>query len=346
MDGQPHASARFVALDIRASSVHAAAVDAEGRVALAPEAVPLADLAAWLRRELRPTDQVVLGAASSPWAIYDTVAALAGAATVAHPRTSRLLPSLGASADPRDALLLARMHARGLVPALWAPEPAVRELRALSAYRRRLILQHAGASAGLARLIERCRLAPPAHDRLAAGDPGWWARQPLCPADRVLAREHMAALNRASALLRELDQGLEALSHRPEWRAQVERLLEVPGMQRVSALVVLGAIGQVARFAGAEQLVSYAGLAPGSRPGGADGRPELRATMLDVAERAVRESAEWQAQHAELVARLGGPRALVAVARKLTKLVWRTLAADMGLVAAPRADTALLRRAA
>lgn len=346
MDARPHASARFVALDIRASSAHAAAVDAHGRVMLAPQAVPLADLAAWLGHELLPTDQVVLGAPANPWAFYDQVAALAGAATVAHPHTARLLPSFGASADPRDALLLARMHARGLVPALWAPEPAVRELRALSAQRRRLIQQHASASRGLARLIERCRLAPPAHDRLAAGDPGWWAGQPLCPADRVLAREHLAALNRAVALLRELDQRLEALSEQPEWHAQVERLTELPGMQRVCAMVVLGAIGQVARFAGAEQLVSYAGLAPGARAGGADGRQELRETMLDVAERAARESPEWRAHFAELEARLGQPRAITAAARKLTKQVWRTLAADAGLVALARGEAAPLRRAA
>ena len=346
MDAQSHASARFVALDIRATSAHAAAVGADGRAALAPQVVPIDDLAAWLRRELLPTDQVVLGAASSPWAHYDLVAALAGSATVAHPRTARLLPSIGVSADPSDALLLARMHARGLVPALWAPEPAVRELRALSAQRRRLILQHAGANGVLTRLIERCRLASPADDRLAAGDPGWWARQPLCPADRVLAREHLAALNRASALLRELDQRLVALSDRPEWRAQVERLLELPGMQPVSALVVLGAIGQIARFAGAEQLVSYAGLAPGAPSSGADGRQELRATMLAVAERAARESRDWRAQYAELEARLGQPRAIAAAARKLTKQVWRTLAADAGLFAAARGEASPLRRAA
>lgn len=343
---EPQPRARFVALDVRAHLAHAAAVDAAGRVALPPQQVPIAELAAWLRQALLPTDQVVLGAPASPWQLYDLVAPLAASVIVAHPQTAQLLPSLGVSAEPRDALKLARMHAGGLVPALWAPDPAVRELRALSAQRRRLIQQHAAASGVLARLIERCRLSPPARDRLAAGDPGWWARQPLGPADQAQAREQLAALNRAAALLRELERRMQALSAQPTWRAQVDRLCELPGVRRVCALTLLGAIGQVARFAGAEQLVSYAGLAPGARPSGAEGRQELRATMLEIAERAARESPEWQAQYAALEARLGAPRAIAAAARKLLKLVWRTLAADAGMAGAARAAGEPLRRAA
>jgi transposase len=220
------------------------------------------------------------------------------------------------------------MHAAGLVPALWAPAAAVRDVRALAAQRGRLIQQHAAAGATLEQLLHEYHARPPGHSRLAADRPDWWARLPLPAAAAQRARDALAAYNRATALLRELDQRLLAISEGEHWRGDIERLLVVAGMDRLSALVLLGVIGDAKRFAAAEQLVGYAGLAPHTQHRGApSGRHELRATMLDVTERALRHSPEWQARFAELERRIGSGRAHLAIARKLLVQVWQVLAA-------------------
>lgn len=328
MDARSGSPTRIVALDIRQQVAHVGALDAAQRIAVPPATIALAELEAWLRRTLLPGDAVVFGAQINPWPLYDLIAPLVASVTVVHPQIARLLPGFQQSDDPRETLKLARLHAAGLVPALWAPAQAVRDVRALTAQRRRLILQHAEASTVLGQLLRSYRLTPPGRNRLGADRPDWWARQALGSADQPRARDSLAALNRATALLREIEQLLNDLSRHEIWRAQVDRLLVVPGMDRLSGLVLLGAIGDAARFPGPEQLASYAGLVHGSAPEHAgEGRRELRATMLDVAERAVRYDSEWRTKYAALEQRLGNRRAIVATARKLLAVVWKTLAA-------------------
>jgi len=81
------------------------------------------------------------------------------------------MPVLRASAGARDAITLARLHAAGLVPAVWAPPPEVRDLRALTAQRRRLMDQRTAARTLLHELLRRYRLMAPGADRLAADRP-------------------------------------------------------------------------------------------------------------------------------------------------------------------------------
>ncbi len=344
MDTQLESPARFVALDIREHAAHVGAVDAAHRVVLRPHTIARAELEHWLCHNLTPADAVVLGMPANPWPLYDQIVALAGSAIIAHPQIAALIPTFQASADPRDTLRLARMHAAGLVPALWAPAAAVRDVRALAAQRGRLIQQHAAAGATLEQLLHEYHARPPGHSRLAADRPDWWARLPLPAAAAQRARDALAAYNRATALLRELDQRLLAISEGEHWRGDIERLLVVAGMDRLSALVLLGVIGDAKRFAAAEQLVGYAGLAPHTQHRGApSGRHELRATMLDVTERALRHSPEWQARFAELERRIGSGRAHLAIARKLLVQVWQVLAAPAQALGNP-ADEARERQ--
>ncbi len=328
MDKQPESPARFVALDIREQRALVGGVDAAGKVALQPQAVALADLPGWLGANLRPSDAVLIGAPASPWPFHDQIAPLVASVAIAHPQIGNLIPTFQSGHDPRDTLKLARMHAAGLAPTVWAPDADTSAVRALAAQRHRLIAQHAAATAALEQLLRRCGATPPGRSRVGADRPDWWARQPLPPAEAQRARDSLAALNRAATLLRELEQRLLALSEGERWHEPVGRLLAIPGIDRLSALVLLGAIGAIERFPGAAQLASYAGLTGGdAQPAGdgADGRRELRTTMIDIAARAARQDATWHARYAPLEQRLGAARANVALARKLLALVWKTL---------------------
>lgn len=131
MPSSPALPARFVALDIRTNAVMIGAVDARRNVALTPRQVALGTLESWGRLHLRPADAVIIAAPSCIWDLHDQFAPLVASITIAHPQLANLMPALRTSAGARDAIALARLHAAGLVPALWAPPPEVRDLRAL-----------------------------------------------------------------------------------------------------------------------------------------------------------------------------------------------------------------------
>jgi hypothetical protein len=124
---------------------------------------------------------VVIAAPSCVWELHDQLAPLGAAITIAHPQLASLMPALRA----RDVIALAQLHAAGLAPALWTPPPEVRNLRALTAQRRRLLDQRSAARTLLHELLRRYRLTPPSADRLAADRPDWWETRELAPNDRL-----------------------------------------------------------------------------------------------------------------------------------------------------------------
>lgn len=338
-----NAPARYIAIALRRHGALVGAVDAEQHVRIKPCQITHAELTGWLRQQLGPADAVVIASRANAWQLYDTLTPLVAAVTIAHPQLAKLLPQIHTTDDPRDTVALARMHAAGLVPALWVPPPAVRDLRALTSYRRRLILQHADASGMLRTILAQHHLAPPGPRPLGADRPDWWAAQALTPRERICARDSLAALNRATNLLAELDERMLGISAEHPWATSVERLLELPGMRPINAIVLLGAIGEIGRFPGPNQLVGYSGLAGDPRhsdQAGPDqgeakeGRREIRAAMIDVAELAVRSDAHWGEVFADLERRVGAQRAIVAIARKLLVALWRKLSAAPSLAEA------------
>src|SRR5262249_30337670 len=160
------------------------AVGADQQVVLAPSSVELGALESWLLQRLQPADAVVIASLANAWQIHDTLAPLVASVIIAHPRLDNLLPGLHTSSDASNVLTSARREAAGLVPALWVPPQAVRDLRTLTAYRRRLILQHAEAASFLRNILRRYRLTPPGANRLGADRPGWWAAQALPAQER------------------------------------------------------------------------------------------------------------------------------------------------------------------
>ena len=325
MASSPALPARFVALHIRANAVMIGAVDARQHVALTPRQVVLGALESWARLHLRPTDAVVIAASSCVWRLHDQLAPLVASVTIAHPQLASLMPAL-CGAGARDAIALARLHAAGLAPALWEPPPEVRDLRALTAQRRRLLNQRSAARILLHDLLRRYRLTPPGADRLAADRPDWWETRELAPNDRLRARAGLRDLSRAVVLLAEAEADLERRAAEQPWRAPAAALLrDIPGMRRLDAIILLAEIGAVARFPSAGQLAAYAGLAGNTTDSVRDSRREIRSAMLEVARAAVRDHAAWQTTFAALEQRAGRDRAIVATARKLLLLVWETL---------------------
>jgi hypothetical protein len=111
-------------------------------------------------------------------------------------------------------------------------------------------------------------------------------------------------------------------------------LIHLPGFGVITALTVLGAIGEIARFADAKHLVGYAGLGARIHDSGLttrtgritkSGRKDLRSALVEAAQVAANSHPHWKAELKRLEPRLGRNKAIVAIARKLLVTVWHVL---------------------
>jgi transposase len=117
--------------------------------------------------------------------------------------------------------------------------------------------------------------------------------------------------------------------------SNVKRLMTIPGIDMVVAVGLTSAIGVIARFKRPDQLVSYFGLNPSVHQSG-EGRPQYgritkqgrthaRHMLVEAAWQAVRGPGPLRAFYQRIAARRGNHVAAVAVARKLTVIVWHML---------------------
>ena len=310
------------------------AVDAHQQVVLTPKRVALSTLASSIARHLTPTDAVTLEATGNAWAIDDLLAQRVGHVAVVRPTLAKRIAQSAVKTDARDALRLARLHAAGLLHTVWVPPRHVRELRALVAYRRRPIRRRAQGRNRPQRVLQRHTIAPPAGGLFAAKQRPWWEALPLRAADRLLVRQDFRLLDALEPLVAAIDDELARQRAAPGWQGEALSLLRLPGMGLTTAMTVLAAIGDSGRFPTSTRLVGYAGLGASVHASGkvrysghvtTEGRGGLRATMVEVAWRAVQHHVHWRRRFDALASRVGPGQAIVAIAGKLSVVVWHVL---------------------
>jgi transposase len=137
-----------------------------------------------------------------------------------------------------------------------------------------------------------------------------------------------------------LDGGIEQLDGRileatTPFEAELARLMTIPGLSRQAAEVVIAEIGaDMTAFPTAGHLCSWAGMSPGNHQS-AGRRYSGRTTKGSPWLRSVLVQAAWSASHTKktqlsttyhkLARRIGKKRAVVAVGRKILKLVYELL---------------------
>jgi hypothetical protein len=180
-------------------------------------------------------------------------------------------------------------------------------------------------------LVPRC----PAADLFGNKGRSWLAAQDLPP------DEHQAV----GALLRQLDfHGQELRIVDAELgrialdRAEVRRLMTIPGVDATVALAIVAAVGDFGRFSSPQRLVSYLGLNPRVRQSGGQpaqhgritkqGRAHARGMLVEAAWVAAKIPGPLRAFYERVRARRGMQVAVVATARKLATLCWHLVVGE------------------
>jgi len=278
----------------------------------------------------------------------------------------------GRKTDIKDAQWLADLLRHGLLKASFIPPPEIRELRELTRYRESLVREQGAVANRIQKLIEsgNIKLGQVASDALgASGRAILWAlaggeKDPhkLAGLARGKLKEKSLTLERAlegrltvnqryvlgellqrweelekadARVTKEIDKYVQA---HPKLARAREILDGIPGIGLRVAEVIIAEIGiQMAVFADAAHLASWAGLCPGNKATGGKrlsgrtrkGNTYLRSALVQAAWGAgMKKNCYLSSQFFRLTKRLGRKKALVAVAHSLLVIIFHVLQSD------------------
>jgi transposase len=157
----------------------------------------------------------------------------------------------------------------------------------------------------------------------------------LSPADGLLMSLKIEELEQVMALLEKVEAKILAIYD--TW-PQAKRLDVVRGIGPITAVTILAYIGPIERFASAEELISYAGLAPGVhrsdgrgynlRIGGGGTHSKLRYLVIE-ASKWLREIPRYKAAHDRVEAKRGKNVAKLVVSRMFLRSAFKMLQSDV-----------------
>jgi len=247
----------------------------------------------WVR-EQQITD-VVMESTGVYWMhVYELLEGVTSPAVV---NASHVKKVPGRKTDMTDAQWLAELHAHGLLRLSFIPPKEIRELRAVTRYRTKLVAIRTGAKNRTIKLIEMagvklssvvsssfgktgrgildalCSEGRPDAAKIATLAKGTLrakvaeleraVRHPLSEQQRELLKMHLQAYDAVDAQVASTELKLAQLAQ--PYREVIELLDQIPGINPLSAITVLAETGiDMSVYRDASHLSALAGLAPGN----------------------------------------------------------------------------------
>ena len=338
---------RYIALDIHKEYVLGGGQNGAQEWVLPPRRISMDKFEGWAVANLREGDAIVLETTTNVWDIYDIVTPLVSRAVVAHAGGVIQIAEARVKTDKKDIERLIRLLIADIVPEVWVPPVAVRELRSMISYRNRLVKTSTMIRNRLQSLLHRHNLVVP---KGSLTDRAWWEMQKINAMEKLQIRLELNMLEEMDQHKAEVDAELGRQSLGEQWGQQAMRLLQLPGFGVVISMTVLSAIGDITRFESAKKLVGYSGLGAGVHDSGKEhiekritksGRKELRWALVEAAWRAIRISPYWKEQYEKYLRHMRKPNlAIVVIARKLLIAVWQVMTKEETDIHASEEDLA------
>ena len=332
MSENPSSIRRYIGLDIHKHYLVAIGVDADKNQVYGPKRVPNTQVNRWIVKELGPEDAVVLEMTTNTWVMVDLLEPYVGSVTVVHPPYVHLITRAQVMTDRKAALVLAQLHAAGLLPPVWVPPKEVRDLRAIIAQRRKMVTLTTQAKNRLQSLLHRANIVPVSKKELYRPDNReWWESLKLSALEHFRVQSDLDTLAFAENQVERLN---ACLGYQAANDERMPLLHQLPGIGLINGMTILAAVGDIQRFETAKQLVGYAGLGARVHDSGESrrtgritkrGRKDLRHAMVEAAHIAARTHPHWHAEYLKMVKRMSTQKAKVAIARKLLVAVWHVL---------------------
>lgn len=328
---------RFIAFDIHRDYFVAVGITPTQQSALKTKRIPNRDMREWVENHLTDQDRVVIEMTTNAYEVHDILKPHVHSVTVVHPPHVALITRAQVKTDRKAVETLAQLHAAGLLPSVWIPPQEIRDLRAMVAQRRKMVRLATIAKNRLHSALFRHHLEPPeGSEPFNPKHKEFWLNLPVSPLERVNVLCDWETVEFAEKQKQILEEGIRKAAASDE---RIPLLIQLPGLGMLTSITLLAAIGDIKRFDSPKRLVGYSGLGASVHASGQmnrtgritkSGRKDIRYTMVESAQRAVRCHPRWKTELARLEPRLGRQKAIVAIARKLLVAVWHVLTEETG----------------
>jgi transposase len=251
---------------------------------------------------------------------------------VSNPMQTRVITTSKKKTDKVDSLQLANLLASNYLPTVWQPDSETIILRRLIGYYERICYQRTATKNRVHAVLQR-NLIHYTGDDLFSRDGRKFLRSITLPADEAeQVKEELALLYVINERIKTI---LKRIAVRVVNDADVRRLMTITGVALHTAVALRAAIGNdISRFPSPKKLVSYLGLGC-SISQSADrcyigritkrGNVFARSALVQTAQVVVKYPSPIRAFFQRLNAEKGRNKSIIAVASKLTRIIWHML---------------------
>lgn len=321
----------YLGVDLHKQRTYVVMMDADGNVSdqrrLPNDAMP--DYIAQL-----PKNTFAVLETTSNWSyLYDVLEAHVACVVLAHPKQVRAIAAARVKNDRIDATTLAHLARANLLPTSYAAPQTVRELREVVRHRAKLVRERTRHKNRIHRVLSIYNIQSPCSDLFGKQGRAFLQeiQDRLSATHQILIADYVLMIDTLSERIKQLDKRIREWS-KTDPRAAL--LMSMPGIGIYSAAIILAEIGTVARFRGAKQLCSFAGLVPSTRSSDMkvhhgritrEGSAWLRWIMVSAAHTAPRRSPRLNAFLERVANKHGRKTARVALARKMLSIIFYML---------------------
>jgi transposase len=266
--------------------------------------------------------------------IHDTLEREGWAVEIADAQKVKGLAPLACKTDKTDSLVLATLSQRDLVPAIWLPDPDVREERELARFRLHLVKHKSALKNRIHSTLINFGRPCPVTDLFGVEGRELLARLDVPEPWRSNVTASLALIDDLEGQITEVNRRLRD-SHADH--PYIPLLLSAPGIGWVLAFTIAAEIGEIERFSSPEKLTSYTGLCPRVNQSGEKDRrgplskhgpTYLRWALLEATMHALKHPAyrdRYQRNKRRLGKQRGAKVAQVDIARRLAHAIWHML---------------------
>jgi transposase len=304
------------------------------QLAAPPDADALRALARRIDEVYREPVCAVIESMTGARLVHDTLEQEGWDVEIADAQKVKGLAPLACKTDRIDSRVLAVLSQRELVPAIWLPDPRIREERELARFRLHLVKHKSALKNRVHSTLINFGKPCPVTDLFGVEGRELLARLQVPEPWRGNVTASVELIDDLEVQIAEINRRLKQ-GHADH--PYIPLLMSAPGIGWVLAFTIAAEIGQIERFPSPEKLTGYTGLCPRVNQSGdrdrrgpltKHGPTYLRWALLEATMHALKHPAyaqRYQRNKRRLGKQRGAKVAQVDIARRLTHAIWHML---------------------
>ena len=275
--------------------------------------------------------ELVMEATTNTWAYYNILSRYIKVIKISNPLQTKAIAHAKVKTDKVDARILARLLASDFIPEVTVPEKKTVELRHISSMRSFYVKGRTMIKNRIHSILHRNLIHHKFSDLFSSPGISWLKELELDTKDRFELVTLLSSLDEHNRHIETINKKIAEYAYADDY---IKILMTLPGIDYYTALAIISAIGDISRFPEPEKLVSYIGLSPSVSQSGDKcyggritkrGRSLARWVIVEAAQHFCMSHGPINSFYNKLKKKKGHNKAVVAVARKLTVIIWHML---------------------